>query len=67
MVKPTNVFNDVMVSIRDELREGDKRAAKSKTPKFGEGDRRKNRKMNPVVRFMDENGIKLRNMRRGRL
>ena len=65
MVKPTNVFNDVMVTIRDELREGDKRAVKSKTPKFGEGDRRKNRNIDPLAQFMKQNKIQKQFLRMG--
>ncbi len=65
MVKPTNVFNDVVVGIRDELREGDKRAAKSKTPKFGEGDRRKNRKSNEILLGWQSIGVQLQDLKLG--
>jgi len=54
-----------MVTIRDELREGDKRAAKSKTPKLGEGDGRKNRGGNEILRAWEATGVQLQDLKLG--
>ena len=65
MAPNKNIFDDVSDSIRQEIKSFRKDAGKSKTPKRGQGDRRKNRKSDPLAAFMKQNNIQKQFLRMG--
>ena len=60
-----NIFDEVSESIRAELKSFRKDASKSKTPKPGQGDRRKTRKFDPLTRTLKDMGIQIQDIRAG--